>query len=59
MAETIILKTVFQFHRGNASAWTRNNPTLAEGEPGYELDTGKLKIGDGTTPWRQLEYFSG
>ena len=35
------------------------NPTLAEGEPGFELDTGKLKIGNGTTAWNDLAYFGG
>jgi len=30
---------------------------LAAGEPGYESDTGKLKIGDGTTPWNNLAYY--
>lgn len=59
MAETVVLKTTFQFRRGNASAWTRNNPTLTQGEPGYELDTGKLKIGDGVSNWRNLKYFNG
>lgn len=33
------------------------NPVLQDGEPGYEKDTGKLKIGDGLTHWRELEYF--
>ena len=32
---------------------------MRQGEPGYELDTGKLKIGDGMTPWNTLEYFGG
>lgn len=46
----------FQFRRANASAWTSANPTLAAGELGYELDTGKFKIGDGTTAWNSLVY---
>lgn len=32
------------------------NPTLAQGEIGLESDTGKLKIGDGSTPWKSLGY---
>ena len=28
------------------------------GEPGYEKDTGKLKIGDGVTPWNSLDYIA-
>ena len=32
---------------------------LSKGEPGYELDTGKIKIGDGHTPWAELDYIKG
>jgi hypothetical protein len=32
------------------------NPILAQGEVGYETDTGKFKIGDGTNPWSTLPY---
>lgn len=32
------------------------NPVLAAGEPGFELDTGKHKIGDGKTAWKSLPY---
>lgn len=58
MAE-VVLKTIFQFKRGYSESWVKNNPILRAGEPGYELDTGKLKIGDGTTAWNDLEYFCG
>ena len=39
--------------------WLYNNPVLMSGEPGYETDTGKLKIGDGQTPWSALDYYTG
>lgn len=55
MAE--LIRTTFRLRRGNSDAWKRNNPILQQGEPGYELDTGKLKIGDGTTTWNNLKYF--
>lgn len=29
---------------------------MRQGEPGFETDTGKLKIGDGLTPWNALPY---
>ena len=45
--------------RGIASDWATRNPILLEGEPGYELDTGKLKIGNGITGWNGLPYLSG
>jgi len=44
--------------RGIASDWATRNPILSEGEPGYELDTGKLKIGNGITGWNGLPYLS-
>lgn len=33
-------------------------PSLAADEVGVELDTGKLKIGDGSTPWASLPYLT-
>lgn len=48
-----------QIRRGTAANWTSANPTLAEGELGYETDTGKLKAGDGSTAWTGLSYVSG
>jgi hypothetical protein len=45
--------------RDNAASWTYNDPVLMSGEPGYETDTGKLKIGDGQTPWSALNYYAG
>jgi len=40
--------------RGTAAEWSAANPTLAAGEPGYETDTGILKIGDGVTAYNTL-----
>lgn len=48
--------TTIQYRRGTASQWTTANPTLAAGEPGFETDTGKYKIGDGTKNWATLGY---
>ena len=48
--------TQIQVRRGTASSWTSANPTLAAGEWGYETDTGKVKIGDGTTAWNSEPY---
>lgn len=47
---------VIQFKRGTASRWLEIDPILAVGEPGYETDSGRLKIGDGTTKWSELLY---
>ena len=45
-----------EFRRDTASNWTAANPVLKAGEPGFEVDTGRLKIGNGTTPWNSLPY---
>lgn len=50
---------LIQFRRGTAAAWTSANPVLSAGEPGFESDTNKQKIGDGTTAWNSLPYASG
>ena len=48
--------TQIQVRRGTASQWTSTNPVLAAGEQGFETDTLKLKIGDGSTAWNSLAY---
>lgn len=48
--------TQIQIRRGTAAQWTSANPTLASGEFGYETDTGKAKIGNGSTAWNSLSY---
>lgn len=54
MAE--VVKITYQLRRGASATWTKNNPLLAAGEPGYEVDTHKIKIGDGTSKWKDLPY---
>ena len=39
--------------------WTSYNPLLASGEMGLETDTGKFKVGNGSTLWNSLVYASG
>ena len=51
-----VYTTTFQLRRGNASVWEKNNPVLSRGEPGFEIDTNRLKIGDGSTAWNDLCY---
>jgi hypothetical protein len=48
----------FQLRRDNSTSWNSVNPILAEGEPGLESDTLKLKIGDGVTNWNNLPYYT-
>jgi hypothetical protein len=47
----------FKLRRDLSHRWIKINPVLAEGEPGYETDTGKFKVGTGHTSWTDLPYF--
>jgi len=51
------MATRMQQRRGTAAQWTGANPTLAAGEIGYETDTGKFKIGNGSSAWSALNYY--
>ena len=42
--------------RDTAANWTSGNAVLAAGELGYETNTGKFKIGNGSTAWNSLAY---
>lgn len=43
--------------RGTATEWTTANPILAAGEFGFETNTGKFKVGNGSSNWAALKYF--
>lgn len=51
------MATRMQQRRGTAQQWTAANPVLAAGEIGFETDSNKFKIGDGTNTWSLLKYF--
>ena len=46
----------FKFKRGRAASWLIWDGILQDGEPGFETDTGQLKIGYGGKPWAELPY---
>ncbi len=50
------VRVQMQQRSDTAANWTAAGPTLLAGEIGYETDTGKFKIGDGTTAWGSLAY---
>ena len=50
------MPTQIQLRRDTAADWTSNNPTMAAGEFGWESDTNRFKIGDGSTAWTSLGY---
>ncbi|WP_062527356.1 GDSL-type esterase/lipase family protein [Demequina rhizosphaerae] len=43
--------------RGTWAEWQAANPVLKSGEPGYELDTGRFRVGDGSTRFVNLPAF--
>lgn len=47
-----------QLRRGQAAAWAAKNPVLLAGELGIEIDTLRLKIGNGETAWNALPYYT-
>lgn len=50
------MASIIQLTRGTKVAWGAANPVLAEGQFGWETDTNKLKLGDGSTAWNGLLY---
>jgi hypothetical protein len=52
------MATRMQQRRGTAAQWTAANPTLAAGEIGFETDTNKFKMGNGSSNWAALTYFA-
>ena len=52
-------QTLLQFRRGTAALWASANPVLASGEFGFETDTNKGKVGNGTTAYNSLSYVLG
>jgi hypothetical protein len=56
--ENIQMATRMQQRRGTAAQWTAANPILAAGEIGFETDTSKFKMGNGSSAWSALTYFA-
>ena len=52
------MATRMQQRRGTAAQWTAANPVLAAGEIGFETDTSKFKMGNGSSVWSALQYFA-
>ena len=50
------MATKIQIRRDTAANWVATNPVLSQGEPGHEIDTGKVKYGNGTSDWKTLAY---
>ena len=54
----VYMKSKFYFKRGKAASWAEKNVLLSPGEPGFEIDTGRLKVGDGIRTWNDLPYLT-
>ena len=50
---------VIQFKRGTTSNLYQVNPVLAKGEPCFDYEQGKLKIGDGIHNYNDLPDIEG
>lgn len=50
---------MIQFKRGKSLSWHVQKKPLADGQPGYDKDRKKIKIGDGKHSWSELPDASG
>jgi hypothetical protein len=50
---------MIQFRRGTTKSWLETKIKLASGQPGYDKEKHKIKIGDGKSLWSELPYASG
>lgn len=57
LEERIPIKVLFD--RKDADEWQRLNPVIDDGELVVELDTHKLKVGDGKLNYNDLPYYEG
>lgn len=57
MAETIPIRV--QHKRMSSSEWEESLIILLDGEIGIETNTGKAKVGNGTSRYRDLKYIAG
>ena len=47
-----------KFRRDTTANWATANSVLSQGEPGLDITTNSLKVGDGSTAWSNLEYIA-
>jgi hypothetical protein len=50
---------MIKFRRGSTQSWRDTGLKLGPGQPGYDKDKHKIKIGDGEKLWPELPYASG
>lgn len=50
---------MIKFRRGSTQSWRGTSVKLEPGQPGYDKNKHKIKIGDGKKLWSDLPYASG
>lgn len=55
MAE-LTLKSRIIFRKDTAANWSTRNPILKTGEPGWDSSNNRLKVGNNTLAWSDLEW---
>lgn len=53
-----VLESRIQLRNDTAANWRAANPILLKGEVGIEIDTRKIKVGDGISTWATLKYIT-
>ena len=51
------MATPIRFLRGTTLQWASEDPVLEPGEPGFNVETRILKIGDGAKRWSELSGY--
>lgn len=44
---------------GTATEWSTTNPTLSDGELGWDTTNQRMKVGDGVNAWNDLPFLAG
>jgi len=57
--EAVLNMAKIKFRRDTKANWASANSILSQGEPGLDITTNSLKIGDGTTAWSNLHIIVG
>ena len=50
---------MIKFRRGHTKSWHNTKTILAAGQPGFDKDKHKIKVGDGESKWSDLPYATG
>jgi hypothetical protein len=50
---------MIKFKRGSTENWKKLDKPLEAGQPGYDKEKNKIKIGDGKKLWDKLDYATG